>query len=129
MLSANCASQSLRARIRDACQLYRQDLEDVSRGVSTTMNWCALTRGRRAKGQRQRSGFVARTGKRAERRLAKVADVMGQDDHELLLKPVVRGASRSSIAKAIAMRPSLAEQQGMSVFAKINGSLRGLSRE
>ena len=119
MLIANCASPVLRTRIRYACQVYRQDLEDVSRGTSTTMNWDGLARGRLAKGQGQRSGFESRTGKRAEQCLARVADLMGQGDHEFLLKLVVREASRSSIAKAYATRPALAEQKGMSILRKL----------
>ena len=119
MLIANCASQALRTRLRDACQVYRQDLEDVSRGSSTTMNWDGLARGRLAKGQRQRSAYEPRTGTLAERRLAKVADLMGQEDLAFLLKLVVQEAPRTSIAKAFAIRPVLAEQKGMSILRKL----------
>lgn len=119
MLIANCASQVLRTQLRDACQFYRNDLEDVSRGTSTTMNWDGLARGRLAKAQRQRSSFDPRTSKRAQRRLAKVTEAMGRDDHGFLLKLVVQEASRSSIAKTFAMRPALAEQKGMSILRRL----------
>ena len=119
MLVANCASNALRAHIRDACQFYRQDFEDVSRGISTTMNWDGLARGRLAKGQRQRPGFEPRSARRAEQRLASIADKLNRADQAFLMKLVVMEASRSTIAKAFAMRPALAEQKGMSILRQL----------
>lgn len=119
MLIANCPSQVLRTRIREACQSYRQDLEDVARGASTTMNWDSLARGRLAKGQRHISVFEPRTARSSERRLAKITDAFSQDDHAFLMKLVVQETSRSSIAKTFAMRPALAEQKGMSILRKL----------
>ena len=119
MLIANCASQALRTQIRDACQAYRQDLEDVSSGPSTAMNWDGLARGRLTKGQRQRSGFEPRTGRGAERRLAKIANALGQEELAFLNKLVVQEVSRASLAKAFVLRPALAEQKGMSILRKL----------
>ena len=116
MLIANCASLTLRTQIRDACQSYRNDLETVSRGNSTTMSWDALARGRLTKGQRKIAGFEPRTAKSSESRLAKLTNVLGRDDHTFLQKLVVKEASRSSIAKSYAMRPALVEQKGMSIL-------------
>ena len=121
MLIANCASQALRTQIRDACQSYRNDLEAVSRGNSTTMNWDGLARGRLTKGQRKNASFDPRTDKSSESRLAKLTNVLGRDDRAFLQKLVVKEASRSSIAKDIAMRPALVEQKGMSILRNLIG--------
>ena len=119
MLIANCASAALRTRIRRACQAYIQDLEDAERGASTTMNWDGLARGRLAKGQRRASGFNPPSSAAAKRRLDKVSDQLADDERTFLEKLIVREASRSSIAKAFAMRPALAEQKGMSVLRQL----------
>ncbi|MEL6415579.1 MAG: hypothetical protein AAFQ15_11635 [Pseudomonadota bacterium] len=119
MLIANCPSQALRTQIRKACQSYLHDLEDVSRGSSTTMNWHGLARGRLDKGQRQRSDFEPRTGKPAERRLGKVAEEVSRADQAFLRQLVETEASRASIARTFAMRPALAEQKGMSILRKL----------
>lgn len=119
MLIANCASAALRTRIRRACQAYIQDLEGADHGASTTMNWDGLARGRLAKGQRRASGFNPPSSAAAKRRLAKVSDQLADDERAFLEKLIVREASRSSIAKAFAMRPALAEQKGMSVLRQL----------
>lgn len=119
MLVANCPSRFLRMRIRKVCQAYTQDIEEADRGASTTMNWDGLVRGRLAKGQRRTSDFITPSSNSATRRLAKVSDRLTDDDRAFLEKLVVREASRSSIAKAFALRPALVEQKGMSVLRQL----------
>ena len=119
MLIANCASRFLRARIRKVCQAYIQDIEEADRGAPTTMNWGSLVKGRLVKGQRRASGFNPPSSAAAKQRLAKVSDMLMDADRAFLGKLVVREASRSSIAKAFAIRPALAEQKGMSVLRQL----------
>ncbi|GAB5454346.1 MAG: hypothetical protein Hens2KO_05750 [Henriciella sp.] len=119
MLIANCPSPALRARIRQACQSYIQDLEDVSRAGSTTMNWDGLTRGRRGKGQRQRSSYEPRVSKSAETRLAKIAEDLSPEARSVLNLLVVRELPRSAIARTLAMRPALAERQGLFLLRQL----------
>lgn len=119
MLIANCPAPALRARIRQACQSYLRDLEDVSRSGSTTMNWEGLARGRLDKGQRQRSSYKPRISKSAEARLAKVTQDLSSEARSVLNMLVVRELPRSAIAKTLAVRPALAERQGLSILRQL----------
>lgn len=117
MLIANCASSSLRERIRKACQCLMADLEAFEgAGNPVTMNWQSLAQGRLAKGQSLRSEFRTSKSASAQHRLTTVHAALGDDDLRFLLKLVVREASRSAIAKAFGLRPALAEQRGFSVL-------------
>ena len=118
-LIANCASPTLRTRIRKACQAYIRDLEEADRGASTTMNWNGLVRGRLTKGQRRIPNYAPSSSRAAKLRLAKVSDELAHEDCAFLVKLVVREQSRSSIAKAFAIRPALAEQRGMSILRQL----------
>ncbi|MFN3212533.1 MAG: hypothetical protein ACE37M_05485 [Henriciella sp.] len=120
MLMTNCASQSLRERIRKACQQFTSDLEVMDRsGNAATMNWRGLAQGRRGKGQSVIPGRGNSHAQAARGRLAQVHSVLGDDDLSFLLKLVVREASRSTIAKAFALRPALAEQRGLSILRSL----------
>ena len=111
-------SPAQRNLIRQACQVYLSDLEQVaSGGTHVTMNWDRLSQvDKSTRGDYVPGAVMSRERQLAQRRLGVLANTLSDPNLRFLEALVMREATRSELSRISELRPALADQRGLTVL-------------
>lgn len=111
-------SATYRERVRRACQALIQDVALAEQGGQhLTMNWGAFGGGDRTPHRAGEQSFdVVLKSRSAARRIAALAESLGDEDLKFLRKLVLQGLTRAKLARQFAMRPALVEGRALKVL-------------
>lgn len=110
-------SPTIRDALRRACEWFRHDIEQAGQsGSHVTMNWDRLGAEASSSSLRHHTPIRSQNRAAARRRLAQLADRFSEADFAILEQTVMRELSRTQLAKAHNLRPSVVERRASGIL-------------
>ena len=130
LLLRDRVSPMQRDRIRQACQAYLADLEQIASGGShVTMNWDRLSLvDKTHRGDHVPRAATSQKLSQARGRLSALAQTLSEADLRFLEGLVLREETRTVLARRFALRAALADQRGLSVLRALLSAYEGQLR-